>query len=108
MEQRVAEYLGARGFQIIERNYESAGAEVDIVAREPGGAIVFVEVRSRASGEHGSPLETVGWDKQRRVVRAATAWLVKHELWERVEVRFDVVSVTGDEEPQWVRGAFEV
>ena len=36
-----------------------------------------------------------------------TAWLVQHDLWERVEVRFDVVAVTGDAPPQWLRDAFE-
>jgi Holliday junction resolvase-like predicted endonuclease len=39
------------------------------------------------------------------VIRAATAWLVDRDLWERVPVRFDVVGVTGDR-IDWVRGAF--
>lgn len=111
MERAVAEHLGAHGLHIIDRNYESAGAEVDLVAREPdadgGQTIVFIEVRSRSSARHGSPLETVDRRKQRRLIRAATAWLVEHDLWERVPIRFDVVAVTGDEAPTWIRDAFE-
>lgn len=110
MERAVAEHLGAQGLHIIDRNYGSAGAEVDLVAREPSDdgsqTIVFIEVRSRSSSRHGSPLETVDRRKQRRIVRAATAWLVEHDLWERVPVRFDVVAVVGDQPPTWIRDAF--
>lgn len=116
-EQVAADLLAAHGLEIIDRNFTAAGAEVDLVAREPGGdrpdTCVFVEVRSRASEEHGSPLETVDATKQRRVARAATAWLVAQDLWERVEVRFDVIAVAlgpngePQADPEWIRGAFE-
>lgn len=111
VEEAVAAHLQAHGLEIVDRNYTAAGAELDLVARDraPDGApvYVFVEVRSRASEEHGSPLETVDAAKQRRVIRAATAWLVAHALWERVEVRFDVVGVELGHAPIWIRGAFE-
>lgn len=111
VEDAVAAFLQAHGLEIVDRNYTGAGAELDLVAceRAPDGALtyVFVEVRSRASSELGSPLETVDVAKQRRVIRAATAWLVAHELWERVEVRFDVVAVEHGREPTWIRDAFE-
>lgn len=111
VEQAVAELLGRHGLTVVDRNYESAGAEVDLIATETDAegrpTYVFIEVRSRASAAHGSPLETVDRRKQRRIVRAATAWLVQHDLWERVEVRFDVVAVVGDQSPEWLRGAFE-
>jgi putative endonuclease len=112
VEQAVAEHLRAHGLEIVDHNYEGAGAELDLVAREPAPdgsfTYVFVEVRSRAHIEHGSPLETVGPRKQRRIVRAATAWLLAQGLWERVEVRFDVVAVELGTAPTWIRGAFEV
>lgn len=112
VEQSVAEHLQAHGLEIVDRNYEGGGAELDLVARETNAdgsaTYVFVEVRSRASTEHGSPLETVDAVKQRRVIRAATAWLVAHELWERVEVRFDVVAVELGRDLTWIRNAFEV
>jgi|SRR5690606_11891714 len=111
VEQAVAEHLRAHGLEIVQHNFEGAGAELDLVARElaPNGTpiYVFVEVRSRSSSEHGSPLETVDRTKQRRVIRAATAWLVAHDLWERVEVRFDVVSVEPTE-LTWIRNAFDL
>lgn len=46
------------------------------------------------------------------MVRAATAWLLREELWERVAVRFDVLTILfGDDkapEITWIPGAFEV
>ena len=111
VEQAVAAYLRAHGRRIVDQNYTGGGAELDLVACEPApdgtDTYVFVEVRSRASAEHGSPLETIDANKQRRVIRAATAWLVAHELWERVEVRFDVVAVEHGHDPTWIRNAFE-
>ena len=111
VEQAVAAYLRAHGLRIVDENDPGGGAELDLVACEPApdgtDTYVFVEVRSRASAEHGSPLETIDANKQRRVIRAATAWLVAHELWERVEVRFDVVAVEHGHDPTWIRNAFE-
>jgi putative endonuclease len=115
VEQRVGELLERDGLRIVARNVEIAGAELDLVARgEPGGedTIVFVEVRSRKQDDRGSPLETVGSEKRSRIVRAATAWLIREALWERIAVRFDVVGVIDPEgaapDIQWIRGAFEV
>ncbi len=109
-------FLEARGLVVCDRNVTLAGAELDLVAQLPGepGApptVVFVEVRSRADDLAGHPAETVGTAKQRRLVRAATAWLISASLWEQVEVRFDVVAIVfGDDktpEITWIPGAFE-
>lgn len=86
-------YLEAQGLSVVERNVECAGVEIDVVARDADGLVVFVEVRSRGSADRGHPLETVDDRKQRRLVRGATAWLCERKLWERVDVRFDVVAI---------------
>lgn len=96
----VADYLEKAGLQILERNVELASAELDLVAlddRSDETIYVFIEVRSRGSTARGTPVETIGRDKQARLVRAATAWLVRQDLWERVPVRFDVVGVVTEE-----------
>jgi putative endonuclease len=115
VEQFVAQRLAAEGIEILDRNFEAAGAEVDLVGRtrEPDGAplYVFVEIRSRSADERGSPLETVDRAKQRRIIRGATQWLVARDLWEKVAVRFDVVGVVADGSAaprvEWIPGAFE-
>ena len=113
VELRVAEYLGDQGLSVLERNVERAGAEIDLIAidgRLAEPEYVFVEVRSRTRAYRGSPLETVDRDKQRQIVRAATAWLVERGLWESVAVRFDVVGVTVDGDRlqlSWIADAYE-
>ncbi len=115
-EQRVATFLEEQGLQVLARNVTIAGAELDLIARvidrragEPG-TLVFVEVRSRAHTRQGKAIETIGARKRSRIVRAATAWLVREGLWESVPVRFDVVGVTGREPAQveWLKAAFQV
>jgi len=95
-EDRAAALLAARGFAIVERNIECAIGELDIVARDPRGVLVFVEVRSRRDADHGHAAEMVGPHKRRRVARMARWYLhVRQPVFE--EVRFDVVAITGDE-----------
>ncbi len=68
-----------------------------------------MEVRSRTSAAQGSPLETVGIAKARRVVAAATDWARRNGALEQ-PLRFDVVGVLLDRhEPRFelVRGAFD-
>lgn len=108
-EQLAARHLERAGLTILARNVELSGAEVDLVAserdREGTPTIVFVEVRSRADDRRGHPAQTVDARKQARVRRAATAYLVREDLWERVAVRFDVIAIVGDR-ATWLRDAF--
>jgi len=90
-----------RGYEILERNWRRREGEVDLIARQ-GRTVVFCEVKARTSDRFGSGAEAVRTAKQRRIRRLAARWL--SELTPasgraRVEVRFDVVSITaGDVE----------
>jgi putative endonuclease len=103
-EQLAAAHLGARGLEIVERNVTIAGAEIDLIARA-GDTVVFVEVRGRSDDRRGHPFETVDARKQARIRRAATGWLIRNDLWDRVAVRFDVVAIVGDR-IEWLTDAF--
>jgi len=95
-EDRAAALLVAAGYAIVERNVECQLGELDIVARDPRGVLVFVEVRSRADAEHGHAAEMVGPRKRRRVARMAR-WYLHARRPAFDEVRFDVVAITGDQ-----------
>ena len=87
-------FLQAQGYTIVARNLQLRGAhvELDIVARHEE-AIVFVEVKTRASDEFGTPDRAVDQDKRDNLVRAASAYMrAASAAWERA--RFDIVSVT--------------
>ena len=70
-----------------------------------GRALAFVEVKSKSGDRVGDPLEMVGPEKQRRVRRAAEAWLAAHPEAAALEARFDVVAVR-DGRLECVRQAF--
>jgi putative endonuclease len=107
-EHRAERVLLEAGYQIEARNWRGGGGEIDRVAWD-GETLVFVEIRSRASGDHGTPAATVGRSKQRRVVRAALAYLGERS-GPVPEVRFDVLALLGegpDPEVELVKGAFD-
>ncbi len=92
-EELAAGELEARGYRIVERNFKTKLGELDIIARD-GNVLCFVEVRSRADGDHGSAVEAVNPTKRARVSRMAQVYLAwRAPAFE--EARFDVVAITG-------------
>jgi putative endonuclease len=77
---------------VLDRNVWAGGNELDLVVRR-GRRLVFVEVKAKGGPRRGDPLEMVTSEKQRRLRRAAEAWLVAHPECAGLEVRFDVVAV---------------
>lgn len=103
-EDRAARYLADGGAEIIARNYSCRGGEIDIIARL-GGALIFVEVKSRSTLKFGTGAEAVTLAKQRRVCRAALHYLGAAGAHDSA-IRFDVIEVT----PSSIRaieGAFD-
>ena len=77
---------------MLETNAWIGGNELDLVVRR-GRRLVFCEVKAKTAERHGDPFEMVGPEKQRRLRRAAEAWLAAHAELADLEVRFDVVAV---------------
>jgi putative endonuclease len=101
--------LQRRGYAILDRRYRTRLGEIDIVARH-GGAIVFVEVKARASDRFGAPAEAVTGAKQRRLVQMAVDFLSRRRLHDQ-PCRFDVVAVSferGEPRIEIYEGAFDI
>jgi putative endonuclease len=96
-EARAALALEQAGYAILARNFTIKGGELDLVVRAPDGTICFVEVRARRDASHGSPAETVGALKQRRLIRAAQVYLATRTRGAEPPCRFDVIEIEGDE-----------
>ncbi|REJ73667.1 MAG: YraN family protein [Planctomycetota bacterium] len=91
--ERVAvRHLKRQGFRIVARNSRSRIGEIDVIAMD-GDCIVFVEVKTRSSGEAGHPTEAVTRVKQQQLTRTALAWLKRRNLLEH-RARFDVIAIT--------------
>ena len=91
-ERRAAWHYRLRGYRILATNAWAAGNEIDVVARR-GSRLVFCEVKEKTGPRFGDPAEMVGAEKQRRVRRAAEAWLTQHADLADLDIRFDVVAV---------------
>jgi len=103
-ERRARRHYRLRGYRILAANAWAAGNEIDLVARR-GRHVVFCEVKQRGREDFGVPAEHVDFEKQRRVHRAAEAWLAAHPELDGLEVSFEVVAV-GPEGLQRTRDAF--
>jgi putative endonuclease len=107
IEQVAAQWLGERGLTLITQNHHVKGGELDLVMRD-GNILVFVEVKHRTTVRYGHPLETVTYQKQQRLVRAARLYIAR--CGTSSPCRFDILAITGkppDLDFQWVKAAFD-
>jgi putative endonuclease len=106
IQERIAECaLEACGYRIADRNWRGGRGEIDLVAWD-GGVLCFVEVRARTRSDYGWPDETVDRKKQRKIIRAALAYLCQFPPKQLPMARFDVVSIL-EGEPTLIRNAFD-
>lgn len=90
-EAAVARYFERLGYAVEARNWRCRAGELDLVVAR-GDLLVFVEVRTVRTDYLATPVLTVGRAKQRRVARAADAYL-RRRREAPSRVRFDVVGV---------------
>jgi putative endonuclease len=77
---------------VLGTNVRAGGHELDLIVRR-GRALRFVEVKARTADGFGGAAAAVDGEKQRRVRRAAAAWLAAHPECSSLELGFDVVAV---------------
>jgi putative endonuclease len=92
-ERRARRHYRLRGYRILDMNAWAGGNELDLVVRR-GRTVVFCEVKQKSGDRFGDPAEMVTAEKQRRVRRAAAAWLAARPQLRGLVVRFDVVAVS--------------
>ena len=98
-----ADYLAARGYRILERNYRNRTGEIDIIARMDE-RIVFVEVKARFGSRYGTPGEAITQAKAAKIRRAALVYL-KQNGGTAQRTRFDAVLIS-EEGIKHIPGAF--
>lgn len=82
------DFLKKKRYNIIKRNFRVKLGEIDIIARDKDGCLVFVEVKTRKNSVFGFPSEYVDAKKQARLRRAAY-------LFGELDgcMRFDIIEV---------------
>ena len=83
-------HLRFRGYRIVARRFRTSVGEIDIVARR-GGTLAVVEVKARHDA--ALALESLAPRQQRRIIRAAEAFIAARPSLAGMDVRFDVMVV---------------
>ena len=89
-EQLASDFLLAKGYKIIMRNYVFQKAEIDIIA-EYNNIMICVEVKTRNSDFFGDPQDFVTSSKIKLLVKAMDAFIIENDI--DLETRFDIIAV---------------
>ena len=84
------EFLLAKGFDILHRNWRAGRREIDVVAMD-GDMLVFIEIKTRGGILFGYPEEAVTARKQGYLRQAAQSFMRLHPQYPCA--RFDIVSI---------------
>ena len=77
-EEATAQFLMARGDEILDRNWRIREGEIDVVSLSSDGIFHFIEVKTRSSLAFGHPFEAINREKAHRMQRLAMGWLATH------------------------------
>ncbi|CAN1644695.1 COG0792 Predicted endonuclease distantly related to archaeal Holliday junction resolvase [Candidatus Nanopelagicaceae bacterium] len=91
-EEVTAQYLLARGDEILDRNWRIREGEIDLVSLGSDGSFHFIEVKTRSSLAFGHPFEAINREKAHRMQRLAMGWLATHGCL-GCEYSIDVVAI---------------
>lgn len=96
-ESLACEYLVSHGYQIVKRNFRCPRGEIDIIAIDTSGCLVFFEVKTDLSRSAGNAAAWVHTKKVVHIQRAAEVYL-STQTKIPTEMRFDVITLTKSDE----------
>lgn len=106
-EQAALTLLISQGLHLIASNFYCRGGEIDLIVQDSQQTLIFVEVRMR-NHRLVSAAESITQSKQRRIMRCAEYFLLKHPQFQYRNLRFDVVLFNNLlESPEWITNAFD-
>jgi len=96
--------LQEHGLKLLRQNFSCRLGEIDLIMQDEA-TLVFVEVRYRRNSNHGGAAASITRTKQKRIIRTALFYQQKHAP--NAAMRFDAVTIDGDNDPQWICSAFD-
>jgi putative endonuclease len=86
-------YLETQGLTFLEKNFRVPLGEIDLIFKD-GQQLVFVEVKYRASADHGHAAEYFTASKRSKMNKAIMCYLQKHQLnLHHTNLRIDVIAI---------------
>lgn len=89
-EKEAVAYLKSHGYDVRDTRWHCHHLELDIVTVKDNTLVVF-EVKTRSTGDYGSPADAVSEQKIRRIVNATDGYLKMYQI--DLPVRFDIISI---------------
>ena len=86
-------FLEKNGYEIIERDWKSGRRDIDIIAKDDTGTIIFVEVKTRRNHAFGEPEDAIDYRKIQSLQQAINHYIKFRRL--NSQVRFDIISIVG-------------
>jgi putative endonuclease len=99
-EQLAEDFLIAKGYTILHRNWRHLRYEIDIVALK-NEIPHFVEVKTRSSQEFGQPEESVNKKKIRSLLQAADEFLFRNQQYNNFQIDILSITIFPQQEPQY-------
>lgn len=91
-EQLAEQWLIARGYRILARNWRVRTGELDLIVQD-GEILVFIEVRTRSSTHaFGLPQESIDARKQMKLRQTAQLYIHRNQLF-HMQARFDIMGI---------------
>jgi len=105
-EQLALSYLKRQGLTSVAQNFICKSGELDLIMLD-NHVYVFVEVKYRKNQHHGHAAEAITPTKQKRLIKAATIWILKHgHSYYDTEFRFDVIAIHEEgDNIEWFKNA---
>lgn len=108
-EKRCEKFLKKKGLKTLTRNFSCKTGEIDLIMVDTTGAIVLVEVKTRADETFTEAEAVITHDKKNKLKRTARYFLSIYHLQNR-PYRFDVVTIVlqskGPEQIRHYQNAF--
>ena len=89
--------------------FSTSSGEIVLIIRDEEH-VAFIEVRYRGNARFSGAIHSITVAKQRKLKCCAAIFISGQQAWSRYSCRFDVIAYdapNGDEEPLWVRAAFD-
>jgi len=100
-EAAVAAWLEERGWTIVARRWRCPVGEIDLVALDPDGVMVAVEVKLRRAGRAGRPSESVDRRRLSRLRAALGRYSASSQRPARGGLRVDLIGVRPSGDGRW-------
>ena len=106
-EKKALNFLKSKGLKLIKQNFNTKYGEIDIIMRDHN-QIIFIEVKYRKSSLYGEASEMVTYSKQKKIINTSTCFLKKYNLYDKIPIRFDVISINNNPTSpiEWIQNAF--